>query len=317
MTVAVRESIANRTRGMLRMAGLVLVLTLAVICVATSRTVATGTPKTGHVTAVESAVGPQDAPSDLTPSLEEAGADQPSTYATGCHLGVPASEPVGCTSGSPAAPLDVVLFGDSHAANWHPALETLATRGDLHVTSHTKSGCPAHQVSDEYMTEPYPECATWREAVLTLIAADPPDVVVLSGLPRGTAAPVPLSEWTAGVAATVERLSVVTTVLVVADTPNFQVDPPACLSTGPVDATTCDRPRSDAINDEYAAQERAAAMAAGGTYADLTDHFCSDTCPVIQGNILLYRDDHHLTATFSASMADALGAVIASALAGP
>ncbi|MBZ2196463.1 SGNH hydrolase domain-containing protein [Occultella gossypii] len=316
MTVDVRRLMGTRTGAILRVVAMGLVL--AMTCVAGNRILGSEGVKTGQVTAVGHAVtqvGRQGVPNDLTPSLEEAGADQPSTYGTGCHLPVPGTAPVGCTSGSQSAQLDVALFGDSHAANWHPALEALAARGDMYVTSHTKSGCPAYHVSDDYMTEPYPECATWREGVLTRIEADPPDIVVMSGLPRGTAAQVPLPEWSAGITATVRRLSVVTTVLVVADTPNFEVAPVACLSTNMDDYGACDPLRADAINDEYAAEERAATTAAGGAYADLTDRFCTDTCPVIQQNILVYRDDHHLTATFSASMADVLGEAITSALA--
>ncbi|MFW8745782.1 SGNH hydrolase domain-containing protein, partial [Mesorhizobium japonicum] len=51
----------------------------------------------------------------------------------------------------------------------------------------------------------------------------------------------------------------------------------------------------------------AAATAATGTpLIDLIGYFCSDVCPPIIGNMLVYRDSHHMTATFSAALAGPL-----------
>ncbi len=48
---------------------------------------------------------------------------------------------------------------------------------------------------------------------------------------------------------------------------------------------------------------------------DLTDEICSaDACGPVIGDTLVYRDAHHLTATFSAELSGALGAQLASAL---
>lgn len=41
---------------------------------------------------------------------------------------------------------------------------------------------------------------------------------------------------------------------------------------------------------------------------DLTDRLCGrERCDTIIGNVLVYRDDHHLTATFSLALAEVLG----------
>jgi hypothetical protein len=44
---------------------------------------------------------------------------------------------------------------------------------------------------------------------------------------------------------------------------------------------------------------------------DLTPYFCADTCPAIAGNTLIYRDSHHLTASFAAELAAPLRAKLA------
>ena len=41
---------------------------------------------------------------------------------------------------------------------------------------------------------------------------------------------------------------------------------------------------------------------------DLSDILCpGSSCPVVIDRMIVYRDDHHLTATFAASLADVLG----------
>jgi hypothetical protein len=57
------------------------------------------------------------------------------------------------------------------------------------------------------------------------------------------------------------------------------------------------------------AAELAATAAAGARLVDLSDWFCdASACPPVSGNVLVYRDSHHVTATFARAMADVLGA---------
>ena len=43
-----------------------------------------------------------------------------------------------------------------------------------------------------------------------------------------------------------------------------------------------------------------ATAATGTPLIDLDDYICDDECPAIIGNVLVYRDSHHLTASFAA-----------------
>jgi hypothetical protein len=46
-----------------------------------------------------------------------------------------------------------------------------------------------------------------------------------------------------------------------------------------------------------------------GTVVDLMNAICpSDPCPVVVNRMIVYRDDHHMTATFAVSLADRLDA---------
>jgi len=52
-------------------------------------------------------------------------------------------------------------------------------------------------------------------------------------------------------------------------------------------------------------------LAKDTTFVDMTDYLCTaERCEVVVGNVLVYRDQHHITATYARSMADELGKVI-------
>jgi hypothetical protein len=58
--------------------------------------------------------------------------------------------------------------------------------------------------------------------------------------------------------------------------------------------------------------EEATVRAAGGYYLDTLWWFCSEfsTCPPIVDNVLVYRDDNHLTATYAGFLTDPVEAAM-------
>jgi hypothetical protein len=63
--------------------------------------------------------------------------------------------------------------------------------------------------------------------------------------------------------------------------------------------------------------ERAAAAASGAGLVDISTEVCpgSGDCPVVIDNMIVWRDDTHLTATFALTLAPVIDAKIALALA--
>jgi len=50
---------------------------------------------------------------------------------------------------------------------------------------------------------------------------------------------------------------------------------------------------------------------AGASLIDLSDAICPwDSCPVVLNGMIIFRDNHHLTATFAASLADRFAATL-------
>ena len=81
-------------------------------------------------------------PANLRPSLRGARSDLPAIYHDGCHLDAAVTKPGPCVFGDPASPTTVVLFGDSHAAQWFPAFDAVATRAALAPPGADEEGVP-------------------------------------------------------------------------------------------------------------------------------------------------------------------------------
>ena len=66
------------------------------------------------------------------------------------------------------------------------------------------------------------------------------------------------------------------------------------------------------------AAERAAVRRAGAAYVDVTPLVCArGRCAVVVGNLLVYRDDNHLTTSYAAWLAPVMAAVVDDALGPP
>ncbi len=152
-------------------------------------------------------------PTNLTPSLRQVDQDVPDVYdRPGCHLDTVVATVQDCRFGRRGAATRVALFGDSHAAQWLPALERLAAEGGaLEIATYTKSSCPSVGVTTVLKGVAYASCDRWRTAVIAHLTADAPDVVALSNdaYHELLGAPGPAArtrEWTGGLARTIDQL---------------------------------------------------------------------------------------------------------------
>lgn len=248
-------------------------------------------------------------PGELIPSLAAAEHDLPSVIESGCELGRMSTDPAGCEFGT--AGQTVATFGDSHTAHWVPAFEELADRGVIRLVNHSKSSCPSVEIPARFRGTDYPQCDRWRAAVIERLRADPPDVIVLANY-AGNDFAVPDDEvadrWRDGLARTLAALPPASAVYVIAETPDLGFDPATCASVHPEDLAPCSPARADALDGESRAAEAEAVAASGAHLIDLTPWFCdAGACPPVSGDVLVYRDSHHVTATFARAMADVVG----------
>ena len=75
---------------------------------------------------LEQALETKKVPANLDPSLGDSSDDLPQLYADECILDVGVPEPKQCVYGDHNGAVTIVLFGDSHAAQWMPAINQVA-----------------------------------------------------------------------------------------------------------------------------------------------------------------------------------------------
>jgi peptidoglycan/LPS O-acetylase OafA/YrhL len=276
----------------------------------------TTAPTTAPTTSVPA---PQPAPANLTPALADVALDAPIIYADGCHADTLVVEPLDCAYGDLDADRTMVLFGDSHAAQWFPALEQMARDTGWRLVPLTKSGCPSAEVTiyNPTLERAYDECDAWRARALERIEAAPPDLVVVANLPRHTLAdgtlfddPTAIAAWRSGLDGTLTRLEATGAEIVMIGTlPRPGREVPTCVAENLDDVTDCSIARPEAVDSVHGVTNTELAAEHDAVYLDPADWVCGpDQCPVVIGRYLVYRDRTHLTTAYSAFLAPVLQA---------
>ncbi|MDX3853520.1 acyltransferase family protein [Streptomyces sp. AK02-01A] len=253
-------------------------------------------------------------PSNLTPALTKTKDTKSAVYRDGCHVNYASTETPPCVYGDRSSDKVVVLFGDSHAAQWFPALDRLAQENRWKLISLTKASCKVAAVTIVSSGKPYESCDTWRSKAVARINELHPSLVIVSSSDAGTpvrAMDDPLQGWTDGFRETFQALAKsgarVTAIL---DTPWPKVDAVDCAASHPLRLERCANHAPDAIQDQTRRNAtRDAAKSAGTSVIDPEPWLCTPAgeCPVVVGNTIAYRDDSHMTEAYSEAMAPVLG----------
>jgi peptidoglycan/LPS O-acetylase OafA/YrhL len=258
------------------------------------------------VRAIRHAVTVRPVPANLDPPLDRAHADRAQPIFDGCHVSWLDVRSGPCAYGSSTSHTTVMLVGDSHAAQWFPALERAAKVRRWRLVSLTKSTCPPVQLSlwSPVLGRPYRECEQWRATMLERIRAQRPAVVVF-GAARHYSDVYHLQvygpAWISGLAEMVRQVRATgARVVVLGPTPKPRGDVPNCLSEHLQNAVACTQPLAAAVDARGVGAERRAVLQAGGSYVDVRPWVCTrSTCAVMVGNLLAYRDDNHLSTPYS------------------
>jgi peptidoglycan/LPS O-acetylase OafA/YrhL len=227
---------------------------------------------------------------------------RPVIYDDNCHVNNGQTVSPECTYGERGAKRKIVLFGDSHAAQWFPALERLANENNFELISLTKSACPGPAVekvdSGEYKNA---DCFAWRDNSFERIAELKPYAVIFSGfqhfeVPDGYSSR--REWWQAGQQRTFKSLrGNATHIVYITDTPHPQQDIPACLAGGVI--SDCDD------------TERSEAISIPGLKAvNPTPWLCSDKCSSVINEQVAYRDGSHISIAMSELLAQPLGVAL-------
>ncbi|MDT7855240.1 acyltransferase family protein [Rubrivirga sp. S365] len=248
----------------------------------------------------------------------EAWADLAAVYGDECHADFYATAAEGCSYGVVDADTTVVLFGDSHAAQWFPAIERVAMARGWRLVSLTKSACPAVDVEtfNPGLGRIYDECTMWREAAFEEISRLRPYLVVASS---SSAYLLPSYEdrtpvrawdtaWRGGAARVFQHLAgAADHVVYLEDSPRPNFDVTGCLARAAWQpwsgGAACQFQAKNLERDRAAQVEKEAASAGGVGYVAWADELCSgEPCETVRGSRPLYRDGDHLAASFVADL---------------
>ena len=244
--------------------------------------------------------------------------DVPSFYAKGCRADLTDTRPLLCSFGEMANPhATVVLFGDSHAAQWFPALKNIADTQHWRLVTVIKASCSPINIKADNPANPRAAwtCDEWRRLAIAEIQKMQPQMVIVSSssayMQRGSSALITSSEWEQGSRDTFLAIARPgTSVRFIRDTPHADYDIPGCLAQSAWNGHTTCAPlvRSRALSsDVYQAQVRAAANIANVKCIDLSDRICGgETCEMEEGDVVVYRDSNHLAATYVAGLSSVL-----------
>ncbi len=261
-------------------------------------------------------------PADLIPPILNLhrGTVKYNPSADGCSLLTGQTVNGPCTYGNVASPTKVVLFGDSHLAQWWPALERIMANRDWKVVFLIKTSCTYADVTAMSDSGPKTECDTWRAGALARIRAEQPALVVVSSnqRPPPVVAGVALAgaeataAMQAGATRTITTLqSIGARVAVLADTPQVPFDPADCLSANADHVIRCAIPRSQAIDLGWLVAERAAAEGLSATFVDVDAWICpTDPCPMVIGRYAVFADTNHVTRPFVQGLTNRLDAAL-------
>ena len=244
-------------------------------------------------------------PPDLTPSLATAAADigfdnEKCEVAPGAD---DLAEP--CVFGDPAGAEAVVLFGDSHAGMWLPAMREIAERRHWRLEFHGKPACPVPGLTfwNQRDGRPFAACDRFRDGVLDRVRALRPALVVVASasfsqkLDRDDL--VTPSQWKAGLIATLSALKqAADRVVVLGDLPVLDESGPECLAAHSRNVPACFTSRARATERVWNAADQSAATAAGAGYVPVLPWLCSAVCTPVIGNVAVYRNRFHLTGTY-------------------
>jgi len=255
-------------------------------------------------------------PGNLTPALDRVGYDKPRVYDDGCHLeSAPTQAPGGCVYGDPASRTTIVLYGDSHAAQWFPAMQRIALGRRWRLVSLTKSSCSAADapVYHDTLKRTYTECQAFQRSALGRIAQLSPALVVVASsfaYRLGDPSADQATSWRAGWDRTFAQLRATgTRVAAITDTPYPNTRVPSCLSQRPTAIDRCGTSVQAALRGpEQRAIFQAYAREKAVTVIDPVGWLCSDVCPAVVGNMIVYRDNSHLSTAYAELLAPLLGA---------
>jgi hypothetical protein len=235
-----------------------------------------------------------------------------------------------CVFGDKSGSHTMVLWGDSHAFMWFPAVNAVAKAAHWRLIAAMEFGCPVADVSvwNTLTHTAYGACDVFRSKMIASIRKMRPALVLMTeqftayaASGHGTNNTITTAQWQAALEKTIRLLHVnkVHRVVLGSTISTGGASPVQCLAAHPSAVQTC-TVLDTAGQQAQRAAEVAAAKATSVPYVDVVPWLCASSVtpsacsPVISdatsGPMIVYYAAGHLTATYDLF----LTGVLASAL---
>jgi peptidoglycan/LPS O-acetylase OafA/YrhL len=251
----------------------------------------------------------------MTPDPTQATKDIESTYADKCVQGDGKTAVLTCRYGDPKGRITLAVIGDSKISQWMSALRPLAEQNGWRLVTYLKSACSFSMAEIEIDG---PACRTWTAGVLARLKADPPDYVVTSQVNtegRDASGKFTEAAMVAGLRSIWTRVrSMGSKVMVIANNPKPPVNAYECVAQHPDKLSLCSFDRKRYDTSSAVTLHTAAKGMKGVEIVDLFDAICpTERCPAVIGNVLIYRQGSHITATYIKSLTPRLAKALTKA----
>ncbi|MFC5460194.1 acyltransferase family protein [Massilia niabensis] len=228
--------------------------------------------------------------------------DNASVYKSGCHQNATSAKLKSCGFGRPGAKKTIVVVGGSHAAQWLPALVLHAEKEDWQIISMTKSGCVFADPADTALfATRHVSCAKWNTTAIDAIITLKPDLVLSLATRHHDGKTGRVEYVPDGYLSRFKQLDASgIRILALRDNPWMPRDVPVCVYSPIVeDKNICGQQRNQVLNDTSFAESRKK-IPLYVHVADMSAQFCDKSqCWAIKDGVVIYRDSHHITATYA------------------
>ncbi len=253
------------------------------------------------------------------PTVLEAQQDYPPSTRDGCISDFSNTALITCVYGDKTATRTIALAGGSHAEHWLTALDLLGRTHHFRVVTYLKMGCALSTEEIPLVmgnNAPYPQCHEWVQKAMAKVVADHPDYVFTTSTRPWNIKPGDVMPGTyIGIWQTFSDNNI--PILAMRDTPwlvkNGQpFNPSDCLAKGGT-AVSCGINRADVLAEHNPTLDFVGQFPLLKPL-DMSDAVCRpDVCRAVEGNVLVYHDAHHLSATYVRTLTNELGRQMAAA----
>ena len=238
----------------------------------------------------------------LNPPISKVSQDYPRIERTTCRVQKNDFAFSYCVKGDPKGTKTIALFGDSHARQYYEPIEAIALKHHFKLVVASKNACPLADAKTMPKGVAHSSCLSWNQRLEDFIATQPPFDLIINST----------SSYVTGNFAGTDEAYVTEVKRLVAggnrwlailDNPKPLASFVNCVeAAGESSATACGLSQQNAMTP---ADKLAPAVKGlpGVSYVDLTDAYCqNESCPPVIGNVVVYRDDSHISATFSMTL---------------